>query len=97
MLRYDLVKLVRWCGLGLGPLEVVTMKQSARSSVGMVEPQRERLGLVQAKHRELDNRLRELGRRAYLTPAEQLEMTNLKKRKLRAKDEIAILATLFSV
>lgn len=54
-------------------------------------PSEDRLRLAEARHRELDARLRELGRRAYLTPSEQLEATDLKKHKLRAKDEIAIL------
>jgi uncharacterized protein YdcH (DUF465 family) len=44
---------------------------------------------LQAEHRELDLRLRQLGKRSYLTAAEQLEVAELKKRKLRAKDAIA--------
>jgi uncharacterized protein YdcH (DUF465 family) len=51
----------------------------------------DRLSRVEARHRALDERLRELDRRAYLTPKEQLEITELKKHKLRAKDEIAAL------
>jgi uncharacterized protein YdcH (DUF465 family) len=51
----------------------------------------DRLSRVEARHRELDERLRELGRRAYLTPKEQLEITEIKKHKLKAKDEIAAL------
>ncbi|NUQ75067.1 MAG: YdcH family protein [Polyangiaceae bacterium] len=51
----------------------------------------ERLNLIQARHRELDARLRELGKHAFLTPAEQLEASQLKKHKLRAKDEIEAL------
>ncbi len=50
-----------------------------------------RLSMVEARHRELDERLKELGRRAYLTPREQIEIAELKKHKLRAKDEIAAL------
>lgn len=50
-----------------------------------------RLNLVEARHRELDERLKELGRRAYLTPREQVEMLELKKHKLRAKDELVAL------
>ncbi|MCC6554250.1 MAG: YdcH family protein [Polyangiaceae bacterium] len=49
----------------------------------------QRLSLVEARHRELDARLKELGRHAYLTPAEQIEAAELKKMKLLAKDEIA--------
>jgi uncharacterized protein YdcH (DUF465 family) len=47
-----------------------------------------RLNLVASRHREFDERLRELGRRAYLTPTEQREILELKKRKLKAKDEL---------
>lgn len=50
-----------------------------------------RLNMAEARHRELDDRLRELGRRAYLTPPEQREIAEIKKHKLRAKDEIAAL------
>lgn len=48
----------------------------------------ERISYAEARHRELDARLKELGRQAYLTPAEQVEAADLKKQKLRAKDEI---------
>jgi hypothetical protein len=41
-----------------------------------------------AEHRALDERVREMGRRAYLSPTEELEMQRLKKRKLAAKDLI---------
>ncbi len=46
------------------------------------------LTIAEARHRELDVRLKELGRQAYLTPAEKREITELKKRKLKAKDEL---------
>ena len=49
------------------------------------------LSSMEAQHRKLDDRLRELGRRAILTPREQLEVAEIKKHKLRAKDEIASL------
>ncbi|MBK6518336.1 MAG: YdcH family protein [Polyangiaceae bacterium] len=48
------------------------------------------------RHRSLDSRLIELGRRAYPTPSEQREMAELKKRKLQAKDEIARLRSMGS-
>jgi uncharacterized protein YdcH (DUF465 family) len=51
----------------------------------------DRLSLMEARHRELDARLSELGRHLYLTPNEQREAAELKKLKLRAKDEIASL------
>jgi uncharacterized protein YdcH (DUF465 family) len=47
-----------------------------------------RLSSIEAHHRKLDDRLQELGRRAYLTPREQFEIAEIKKHKLRAKDEI---------
>lgn len=51
----------------------------------------ERLSLIEARHRELDSRLKQLSRHAYLTPAEQVEASELKKLKLLAKDEMATL------
>lgn len=51
----------------------------------------ERLSQMEARHRELDARLSELGRHVYLTPNEQREAAELKKLKLRAKDELASL------
>jgi uncharacterized protein YdcH (DUF465 family) len=51
----------------------------------------QRLTSVEAKHRQLDERLRELGRRPFLTPKEQLEVAEIKKHKLRAKDEMMAL------
>ena len=48
----------------------------------------ERLNRIEAHHRELDERTQELGRRPFLTPREQLELAEIKKHKLRAKDEI---------
>lgn len=45
-----------------------------------------------AEHRRLDEELRVLERRRALTPAEQIEITRLKKQKLLTKDRIARLA-----
>jgi len=50
-----------------------------------------RLSAIESRHRQLDTRLKELGRHAYLTPTEQREVTELKKQKLRAKDELTAL------
>jgi hypothetical protein len=41
------------------------------------------------EHRRLDERIRELERRVALTPAEQIEYSRLKKRKLLTKDRLA--------
>jgi uncharacterized protein YdcH (DUF465 family) len=64
------------------------MKQ--RLLLSDVSPE-ERLVDADSRHRQLDVRLKELGRRAYLTPTEQLEASELKKLKLRAKDELTTL------
>jgi uncharacterized protein YdcH (DUF465 family) len=53
----------------------------------------DRLSAAEAQHRTLDTRIQELARRAYLTPAEQLEVADLKKQKLKLKDEIHALRT----
>jgi hypothetical protein len=41
---------------------------------------------LEAEHRNLDERVRTLSRRAYLTPDEQRETAELKRLKLSAKD-----------
>lgn len=51
----------------------------------------DQLNRVEARHRALDARLKELGRRAHLTPREQIEIAEIKKHKLKVKDEIAAL------
>lgn len=66
------------------------MKQSVISHAAIMGTE-QRISLAEERHRALDSRLKELGRRAYLTPAEQIEATELKKKKLLAKDEIASL------
>ena len=45
-----------------------------------------------AEHRRLDEQLQILERRRALTPAEQAEMSRLKKQKLLTKDRLARLA-----
>jgi uncharacterized protein YdcH (DUF465 family) len=72
----------------------VAMKQIVFSSNGVGNPERERLSLAEARHRALERRLKELDRRVYLTPSEQIEVAEIKKHKLRAKDEIATLQKL---
>jgi hypothetical protein len=49
------------------------------------------LSWIEAQHRKLDERLQELGRRPFLTPTEQVEVAEIKKHKLRAKDEMTAL------
>ena len=51
----------------------------------------DRIQSLEEEHRLLDERLRTLTRRAYLTPDEQREASELKRKKLSAKDEIVVL------
>jgi len=48
----------------------------------------DRIQTLEEEHRLLDQRLRTLTRRAYLTPDEQREASELKRKKLSAKDRI---------
>ena len=47
------------------------------------------------QHHRLDNRLHELTDKHYLSPTEQLEEVNLKKRKLALKDRMEAIARQF--
>ena len=51
-----------------------------------------RMEALASEHRTLDERLRILSRRAFLTPTEQREAAELKRRKLFAKDRIHALS-----
>jgi uncharacterized protein YdcH (DUF465 family) len=44
---------------------------------------------VKAEKARLDKRVDELRRRAFLTPTEQIELSQLKKQKLILKDQIS--------
>lgn len=57
-----------------------------------MEELRKRLEMLRKEHRELDERIKVLSARSYLTPDEQVEIANLKKLKLRRKDEMAEVA-----
>ena len=48
---------------------------------------------LRARHDEIEKRLTELERHLSLTPDEQIERSQLKKEKLRAKDRIVQLST----
>ena len=50
------------------------------------------LAELTAEHRRLDEQVQSLERRRSLTPAEQAEVSRLKKQKLLTKDRIARLA-----
>jgi uncharacterized protein YdcH (DUF465 family) len=54
----------------------------------MKEAPEVRLDKLQRLHRNLDDEVRKLERRAFLTPDEQRQMSDLKKQKLAAKDQI---------
>lgn len=54
----------------------------------------DRIQTLAEEHRLLDEKLRTLTRRAYLTPDEQREASELKRKKLSAKDQMALLARL---
>jgi uncharacterized protein YdcH (DUF465 family) len=43
---------------------------------------------LEQQHRALADEVARLEKRAFLTPSEQLEVSNLKKRKLAAKDQL---------
>ena len=43
---------------------------------------------LERRHKALAKKVEVLERRAYLTPAEQLEIAQLKKRKLATKDQL---------
>lgn len=53
---------------------------------------RDELRALAEEHRNLDERLRTLTRRAYLTPHEQQEASLLKRKKLLAKDRMTLLS-----
>jgi uncharacterized protein YdcH (DUF465 family) len=60
--------------------EVTTTTEGSKQTV---------LEQLTAEHRRLDEQLRMLERRRVLSPAEQVEITRLKKQKLWTKDQIA--------
>ena len=70
------------------------MKQVVSLRGAQLLAAQQRLSVIEARHRELDARLKELGRHSYLTPPEQREAAEIKKHKLRAKDEIVLLRRL---
>jgi len=51
----------------------------------------DRLQSLEREHSVLKEAVRQLERRAYLTPTEQYQIVDLKKQKLAAKDRIAAL------
>jgi uncharacterized protein YdcH (DUF465 family) len=51
----------------------------------------DRIRTLEQQHASLKEQVRLLERRAYLTPIEQRQVTNLKKQKLAAKDQLQAL------
>lgn len=66
------------------------MQQGANLEANVVSKESQLKQLV-AEHQELKARLRSLNRHVALTSAEQVEVAQLKKLKLRAKDRIRML------
>lgn len=64
-------------------------------SIGTEERQEleRRLDTLRREHREMDDRIREMSARPYLTPEDQIEVARLKKLKLRTKDELMAVAS----
>jgi len=62
--------------------QVVTLREMGRPSAF-------EMNRIEAQHRALDQRLHELGRHHTLTPVEQREVSELKKQKLKMKDQLA--------
>ena len=67
--------------LEVGMTKQVQLSHGARSGT-------DRLSEVEALHRSLDARIQELASRVYLTPAEKVEVADLKKQNLKLKDEL---------
>jgi hypothetical protein len=58
----------------------------------MIEPMAtNRLQTLEQQHASLKEQVRQLERRAYLTPPEQQHIATLKRQKLAAKDQIQAL------
>jgi uncharacterized protein YdcH (DUF465 family) len=53
----------------------------------------ERLNYLMTKHRELDDEADSMSRRVRLTPAEQYRLQDIKRARLKARDQIEILRT----
>ncbi len=51
----------------------------------------ERIRQIEAHHQALEDRLKELSSHVHMTPEEQVEAAQIKKAKLKAKDELAAL------
>jgi len=59
---------------------------------GVMVSAMDRKRALESEHRALDDRLRVLLRRAFMTPDEQREAAELKRKKLAAKDRLFALS-----
>ncbi|HNZ04176.1 MAG TPA: DUF465 domain-containing protein [Myxococcota bacterium] len=57
----------------------------------------EHLEVLRDEHRKLDSKIKELTSVSYLTAEEQMEVAQLKKKKLALKDEIFKLASILGI
>lgn len=57
--------------------------------VEVLKRESEEFRRILLEHKELDNQLQDLGKKAYLTPEEEMEEKRMKKEKLSRKDRIA--------
>jgi hypothetical protein len=57
----------------------------------------DRLHALREEHHVLDNQIRDLDAKPWLSPDDQVEMARLKKLKLRKKDEIFSISTALGI
>jgi len=67
----------------------VDLNRRARLNTTVAVEKQNLIAELTAEHRRLDEQLQVLERRRALTPAEQVEMSRLKKQKLLTKDRLA--------
>ena len=65
------------------------LNRRARLNTTVAVEKQNLIAELTAEHRRLDEQLQVLERRRALTPAEQVEMSRLKKQKLLTKDRLA--------
>lgn len=70
---------------------------SAENCCTEVQNTTERLEVLRDEHRKLDSKIKELTSVSYLTAEEQMEVAQLKKKKLALKDEIFKLASALGI
>jgi uncharacterized protein YdcH (DUF465 family) len=63
----------------------------------VLKQQNEEFARLYRKHRKLDEDLKELEERRYLTPNEEVQEKKMKKDKLRLKDEMAEMIRVYQV